>query len=148
MLFRSAAALLAAACSQSYRSGDDDEYGCVSDSTAVRHYGTCGSDPIPELVIFVENGVVLQSECDLSGVAAGFVSERRQFAKHLRTASIGEIALKEIVTIFQNYCGSGWYPVLFLAALLYLLVTEKKKQIRSEERRVGKECRSRWSPYH
>ena len=23
-----------------------------------------------------------------------------------------------------------------------------KAQIRSEERRVGKECRSRWSPYH
>ena len=23
-----------------------------------------------------------------------------------------------------------------------------KKLIRSEERRVGKECRSRWSPYH
>ena len=22
------------------------------------------------------------------------------------------------------------------------------KQVRSEERRVGKECRSRWSPYH
>ena len=26
--------------------------------------------------------------------------------------------------------------------------TEEKKIIRSEERRVGKECRSRWSPYH
>ena len=26
----------------------------------------------------------------------------------------------------------------------YLLLDEK----RSEERRVGKECRSRWSPYH
>ena len=25
---------------------------------------------------------------------------------------------------------------------------EKAKEIRSEERRVGKECRSRWSPYH
>src|SRR5256885_5282291 len=25
---------------------------------------------------------------------------------------------------------------------------EKKYGIRSEERRVGKECRSRWSPYH
>ena len=24
----------------------------------------------------------------------------------------------------------------------------KKKNYRSEERRVGKECRSRWSPYH
>ena len=23
-----------------------------------------------------------------------------------------------------------------------------KKAVRSEERRVGKECRSRWSPYH
>ena len=26
--------------------------------------------------------------------------------------------------------------------------TQNKKYIRSEERRVGKECRSRWSPYH
>src|SRR3712207_6911924 len=27
-------------------------------------------------------------------------------------------------------------------------VTEQVTVIRSEERRVGKECRSRWSPYH
>ena len=27
-------------------------------------------------------------------------------------------------------------------------VTEDENKIRSEERRVGKECRSRWSPYH
>ena len=26
--------------------------------------------------------------------------------------------------------------------------TSLKKKVRSEERRVGKECRSRWSPYH
>ena len=26
--------------------------------------------------------------------------------------------------------------------------SEKLDQVRSEERRVGKECRSRWSPYH
>ena len=25
---------------------------------------------------------------------------------------------------------------------------EKRARSRSEERRVGKECRSRWSPYH
>ena len=25
---------------------------------------------------------------------------------------------------------------------------ERKMFLRSEERRVGKECRSRWSPYH
>ena len=28
------------------------------------------------------------------------------------------------------------------------LVKELKEATRSEERRVGKECRSRWSPYH
>ena len=27
-------------------------------------------------------------------------------------------------------------------------VTQHKEYRRSEERRVGKECRSRWSPYH
>ena len=28
------------------------------------------------------------------------------------------------------------------------LVLEDPQGVRSEERRVGKECRSRWSPYH
>ena len=27
-------------------------------------------------------------------------------------------------------------------------IVQKEKTRRSEERRVGKECRSRWSPYH
>ena len=27
-------------------------------------------------------------------------------------------------------------------------VMNRARQYRSEERRVGKECRSRWSPYH
>ena len=30
----------------------------------------------------------------------------------------------------------------------YARAKEVQKGIRSEERRVGKECRSRWSPYH
>ena len=34
---------------------------------------------------------------------------------------------------------------LFVAASMPLRAT---KRSRSEERRVGKECRSRWSPYH
>src|SRR5688572_26733805 len=29
-----------------------------------------------------------------------------------------------------------------------LIINLYWKQLRSEERRVGKECRSRWSPYH
>jgi len=31
---------------------------------------------------------------------------------------------------------------------LRYIVFEKNDWVRSEERRVGKECRSRWSPYH
>jgi len=29
-----------------------------------------------------------------------------------------------------------------------LIEAPTKESVRSEERRVGKECRSRWSPYH
>ena len=29
-----------------------------------------------------------------------------------------------------------------------LAISEWPRDLRSEERRVGKECRSRWSPYH
>ena len=34
--------------------------------------------------------------------------------------------------VLDAACGTGWFT----------------QQLRSEERRVGKECRSRWSPYH
>ena len=40
----------------------------------------------------------------------------------------------------------------FLVALafsqMFNLLCERADNTRSEERRVGKECRSRWSPYH
>ena len=35
-----------------------------------------------------------------------------------------------------------------VVVLLQLFGGETGKRSRSEERRVGKECRSRWSPYH
>ena len=34
------------------------------------------------------------------------------------------------------------------ANLRFVVSVAKQYGIRSEERRVGKECRSRWSPYH
>ena len=38
--------------------------------------------------------------------------------------------MAEIWTIFRNYCGTGVFPLLFLAALVYLLITEKNKKVR------------------
>src|SRR3712207_3034843 len=37
---------------------------------------------------------------------------------------------------------------LLAAILLGVIVLWITEPVRSEERRVGKECRSRWSPYH
>ena len=36
----------------------------------------------------------------------------------------------------------------FMRDAVQLLGMETPRYVRSEERRVGKECRSRWSPYH
>ena len=42
------------------------------------------------------------------------------------------------------------FSTLSLLKLLYQVKTKEMSfsELRSEERRVGKECRSRWSPYH
>src|SRR2546430_3184297 len=47
--------------------------------------------------------------------------------------------------------GSQQKPMnLYIRILLknHIELVTNVKQLRSEERRVGKECRSRWSPYH
>src|SRR3712207_7897130 len=50
----------------------------------------------------------------------------------------------------QKSCaGSSWADDLTLVGkTLYLTANDGIHGVRSEERRVGKECRSRWSPYH
>ena len=46
-------------------------------------------------------------------------------------------ALLGVLSVVNVYTGT-----MFDIILIYLMT------VRSEERRVGKECRSRWSPYH
>ena len=53
----------------------------------------------------------------------------------------------------EGYCGTSFESVFLLSASEAGLNKINKMYIpeqlqRSEERRVGKECRSRWSPYH
>src|SRR5256885_15155831 len=38
--------------------------------------------------------------------------------------------------------------IINVATMTFVLITSSLTMLRSEERRVGKECRSRWSPYH
>ena len=43
---------------------------------------------------------------------------------------------------------SFFYPSVGASVVLSEIIPNMPKNLRSEERRVGKECRSRWSPYH
>ena len=63
----------------------------------------------------------------------------------------------DTVTILSNWipgedpgAGPNWYT--FSPSARYDIYVDRngdgKPDVRSEERRVGKECRSRWSPYH
>ena len=57
------------------------------------------------------------------------------------------IAVITTLSMNLNYIFS-LIAISILAGGTIGLVIAKKVHMRSEERRVGKECRSRWSPYH
>src|ERR1035438_5206794 len=96
--------------------------------------------------------------------AAGANSRRRRIWKYLLFLASAGVLL---------FAGMAWYATTnsFQAMVRHRLVAELEKitggrvelgsfhttpfrfrvevrDLRSEERRVGKECRSRWSPYH
>src|SRR5258708_6578363 len=51
--------------------------------------------------------------------------------------------------LYQAIQHLGWHPMLRVKEdLSFREAAEETFSPRSEERRVGKECRSRWSPYH
>ena len=65
-------------------------------------------------------------------------------------------AFKQVVTSFTGGIVSPLVGLIFKADFKDLKWIAREKDVsnnisevaRSEERRVGKECRSRWSPYH
>ena len=63
-----------------------------------------------------------------------------------------EVIFKEFDNIYISFSGGKDSGVLLNLCLDYMRRNRLKRRIgvfhRSEERRVGKECRSRWSPYH
>ena len=54
----------------------------------------------------------------------------------------------DLSIILPTYNEKNNINVLIKKILKILKDVDNKEIIRSEERRVGKECRSRWSPYH
>src|SRR5256885_5540029 len=60
------------------------------------------------------------------------------FPFRVQRRSLLQVAIKEI-----RRGAIGSQPIFVFQKIMYLV-----REDRSEERRVGKECRSRWSPYH
>ena len=59
------------------------------------------------------------------------------------------MTLSPLAAIILGVVLALWLAAAVWALGRYVLLTlVVGKQYRSEERRVGKECRSRWSPYH
>src|SRR5256712_8068772 len=87
----------------------------------------------------------------------GVVTVPRALPRLVRLPSEGTtdfIFLADLVAFHAAWMYNG-YDIVSSAAFrvtrnsnLYLAEEESRNLLRSEERRVGKECRSRWSPYH
>ena len=110
---------------------------------------------------------------DISGVVVGLVEECEPIPEthlHVCKVNVGGAEPLQICCGADNVHAGGKYPVALEGAQVYATAKDhvtiegtmkiKKGKLRgyescgmlcsgrSEERRVGKECRSRWSPYH
>src|SRR5688572_4248332 len=120
---------------------------------------SCSSAGIPAAEILSAEGIMLVSS---SNTAPSLTAEETHEAFYARTAhndSIQGAAMAEFVcdvlglgTAATMHDGSAYADQL--AAVFREEFTSQcdgeitSEEARSEERRVGKECRSRWSPYH
>src|SRR5256885_16106386 len=96
-------------------------------------------------VVFVTNAQIQgQPRKNLPGILA-VEAKRRGSYSILRTGELEEVIREAADKVCKTIPGgTGRNPKI--AEIKAPVVEEVER--RSEERRVGKECRSRWSPYH
>src|SRR2546425_11647776 len=109
--------------------------------TVVAIVGLLAMIVIPKLANLRGRAQVAAMKSDLRNLVT---LEENYFAQHLNYATAADLAGTYTVTAGNSMpiialTGDGWTATLTSATA---------GQMRSEERRVGKECRSRWSPYH
>ena len=63
-------------------------------------------------------------------------------------ASLAGIILGAVMFVFGVFSNGGFEALKNMVDSASIIITVGGSISRSEERRVGKECRSRWSPYH
>ena len=92
---------------------------------------------------------------DLSFEGVGFHYEKESFEMKNLTFNVPERTVTALVgssgsgkTTITNLLLRFWEPQNGSIRIGDIDIQEIDYLLRSEERRVGKECRSRWSPYH
>src|SRR5947209_16205208 len=91
-----------------------------------------------------------QTCCGQPAFNTGYWDEARPCAERF----LGVFKNAEVVLCPSGSCATmvrSFYPELLASGPLHeeaLSLGKRTFELRSEERRVGKECRSRWSPYH
>ena len=93
------------------------------------------------------------------GLCGGYPVGARTAAKLVESGALSREEGERLLAFCNNagpgfllgICGGAVFSSPRAGAALYLIHTASALftgMLRSEERRVGKECRSRWSPYH
>ena len=81
-----------------------------------------------------------------------FAEKARQLLEKDKVAVVfgcwTSVSRKSVLPVFEELNGLLFYPVQYEGEESSKNVFYTGAAPRSEERRVGKECRSRWSPYH
>src|SRR5574344_2269491 len=80
---------------------------------------------------------------------AGDPKECAKLGAMYETGIAVEANMEKSVYYYDKSCNGGETKACYNLANSFYTGKDVKKDLgRSEERRVGKECRSRWSPYH
>ena len=80
--------------------------------------------------------------------------QKTSIVEVLMTPEISMLIVLVILCVYTNIINPAFFAVkniriiLRNCAFIGALAIGEAFALRSEERRVGKECRSRWSPYH
>ena len=75
-----------------------------------------------------------------------FIRAQAKGARYVTSVCTGALVLGAAGLLSGKRAATHWMSREMLGAFGATPVAERV--VRSEERRVGKECRSRWSPYH
>src|SRR3712207_9533058 len=99
------------------------------------------SMPLQDLIVVDHEEALpraLESIADLEAV--GIDVERADWDRYYRAAALIQVGGAGRVVVID--------PMSVTDMSSFNAFVQDRLSVRSEERRVGKECRSRWSPYH